>query len=106
MIEWHRYIAQSGDARPRGKMITGACNVGFLFLAVSGIYLWWPRSWTGTALRNVITFKRGLSGKARDWNWHNVIGFWSAPVLIVLTAKKGLYGFLVERDARRGEVSR
>jgi uncharacterized iron-regulated membrane protein len=27
-----------------------------------------------------------LRGKARDWNWHNVIGVWTAPVLIVLTA--------------------
>ncbi len=26
-----------------------------------------------------------LRGKARDWNWHNVIGFWSSAVLIVLT---------------------
>ena len=34
----------------------------------------------------VIFFRRGLRGKARDFNWHNVIGFWCAPVLIVLTA--------------------
>jgi uncharacterized iron-regulated membrane protein len=27
-----------------------------------------------------------LRGRARDWNWHNAIGFWSAPILIVLTA--------------------
>ena len=26
-----------------------------------------------------------LRGKARDWNWHNVIGFWSSTVLVVLT---------------------
>ena len=25
-------------------------------------------------------------GKARDFNWHNTIGFWSLPVLVVLTA--------------------
>jgi uncharacterized iron-regulated membrane protein len=31
-------------------------------------------------------FRRGLRGKARDFNWHNVIGFWCAPVIIVLTA--------------------
>ena len=28
----------------------------------------------------------GLRGKARDFNWHNVIGFWCAPILVVLTA--------------------
>ena len=86
MIEWHRWLAQGGDNRARGKMITGACNFAFLFLAVSGIYLWWPRNWTASALRGIATFNRGLVGKARDWNWHNVIGIWSAPVLVVLTA--------------------
>ena len=30
-------------------------------------------------------FNRPLTGKARDWNWHNVIGFWSSSVLVVLT---------------------
>lgn len=86
MIEWHRYLAQSGDARPRGKMITGACNFAFLFLAISGVYLWWPRSWNASALRNSLVINLRASGKARDWNWHNAIGFWAAPVLIVLTA--------------------
>lgn len=86
MIEWHRWIAQQGDDRTRGKMITGACNFGFLFLGISGLYLWWPRKWSHAALRGVTLFNRQLTGKARDWNWHNVIGFWTSPVLIVLTA--------------------
>lgn len=86
MIEWHRFLAQSGDARPRGKMITGACNFAFLFLATSGVYLWWPRSWNFPALRNSLVLNLRASGKARDWNWHNAVGFWTAPVLIVLTA--------------------
>src|SRR5262245_42199965 len=31
MIEWHRFLAQSGDNRNTGKAITGACNVAFCF---------------------------------------------------------------------------
>jgi uncharacterized iron-regulated membrane protein len=30
-------------------------------------------------------FRRGLRGKPRDFNWHNTVGLWSAPILIVLT---------------------
>ncbi len=82
MIEWHRFIALAEDNRLRGKMITGASNVIFLLLAISGIYLWWPRKWTAA----VLNFNFKLTGKARDFNWHNVIGIWSAPVLVVLTA--------------------
>jgi len=35
-------------------------------------------------LRNVIWFRRGLPAKARDFNWHNVIGFWSAIPLFII----------------------
>ena len=35
--------------------------------------------------RAVTWFRRGVRGRARDFNWHNTIGFWCAPVLIVLT---------------------
>ncbi|AEI67447.1 PepSY-associated TM helix domain-containing protein [Corallococcus macrosporus] len=85
-MELHRWLVASGDSRAVGKAITGASNAVFLFLAISGLYLWWPRKWTLRAMRPSLWFRRGLKGKARDWNWHNVIGFWSLPVLIVLTA--------------------
>src|SRR5215813_10299532 len=37
------------------------------------------------AVKTSLVFQRRLTGKARDWNWHNVIGFWSSSVLVVLT---------------------
>jgi uncharacterized iron-regulated membrane protein len=86
MESWHRWLGTEGDHRPIGKGITGASNALFLFLGVTGLYLWMPRKWTRRLLRPSIWFRRGLKGKARDWNWHNVTGFWLLPVLIVLTA--------------------
>ena len=86
MIEWHRYVAMSGPSRSTGRAITGASNLMFLFIVVSGLFLWWPRTWTWAALRNVLWFRRGLPGKARDFNWHNTIGFWSAIPLAIIVA--------------------
>jgi uncharacterized iron-regulated membrane protein len=86
MTDWHRWLGRDAEGRAVGKAITGACNTAFLVLAVSGIYLWWPRRWSVESLKAIALFRGGLGGKARDWNWHNVIGIWSAPVLIVLTA--------------------
>ncbi|WP_257457609.1 PepSY-associated TM helix domain-containing protein [Archangium lipolyticum] len=86
MEEWHRWLGAKGDNTPVGKAITGACNAAFLFLAISGLYLWWPRKWTWRTVRPSLWFRRDVRGKARDWNWHNVIGFWSLPVLVILTA--------------------
>ena len=82
---WHRYVALSGDTRPVGKAITGASNLLFLFLAMSGIYIWMPRQFRWSAIKPVIWFKTGLRGKPRNFNWHNTIGFWTSLFLIVFT---------------------
>jgi uncharacterized iron-regulated membrane protein len=79
--DWHRWFG----SREVGRPITGAANAAFLVMAVTGVYLWWPRRWTRSALKAVTRFTPGLKGKARDWNWHNVIGVWCAPLLIVIT---------------------
>jgi uncharacterized iron-regulated membrane protein len=86
MVEWHRYVAASGESRPMGRAVTGASNLAFLFIVLSGLYLWWPRSWKWSAVRNITWFKGGLRGKARDFNWHNTIGFWSAIPLAIIVA--------------------
>ena len=85
---WHRYLGAGAEGRAFGKAITGACNLVFLFIVASGFYLWWPRTWTRPAVRSVTWFKGGLNGRARDFNWHNVFGFWTAiPLfLVVLSA--------------------
>ena len=84
VTDWHRWLAQQGDARERGKAITGAANLAFLFIVLSGFYLWWPRNWTRAAFRNVLMFRSGLKTKARDFNWHNVIGIWSLVPLFII----------------------
>ena len=85
VTDWHRWLGAQGENRNMARAVTGACNLGFLFLVMSGFYIWWPKQWTWSQLRNVTWFRRGLPGKARDFNWHNVIGFWSAiPLFIVV----------------------
>ncbi|MEO8563424.1 MAG: PepSY-associated TM helix domain-containing protein [bacterium] len=87
ITDWHRVLGAAGPTRARGKAITGVANLGFLFIVVSGLYLWWPRHWTRRTLRNATVFRRGLRSKARDFNWHNVIGLWSwAPLVIVVAS--------------------
>jgi uncharacterized iron-regulated membrane protein len=65
--------------------VTGASNLAFFFLALSGPYLWLPRSWSWSNVRAVLWFRPARSGRARDFNWHNVIGVWCAPILLFLT---------------------
>ena len=84
MTDWHRNLALAGERRAIGRTITGACNLAFLFIVASGFYLWWPRTWTRRHVRSLTMFSSSARGKARDFNWHNVIGFWSAIPLFVI----------------------
>ena len=86
MTNWHRWLALDGVSRPTGRAITGAANLGFLFIVMSGMYLWCPRVWTWLQFRQVLWFRGGVPGKARDFNWHNVIGIWSAVPLAIVVA--------------------
>lgn len=84
VLYWHRWFALEGEQRIIGRTIVATVNLGFLFLLVSGIYLWWPSAGSRAAWRNALWFRGGLGGRARDFNWHNVIGFWSAVPLAVI----------------------
>ena len=84
MTDWHRWLAMSGENRATGRALTGASNALFLFIVISGFYLWFPRKWNWIQFRNVLWFRRRLPSKARDFNWHNVIGFWSVVPLFVI----------------------
>jgi uncharacterized iron-regulated membrane protein len=85
MRAWHRWLAYEGEGRTTARAITGWSNVAFLFIVVSGLYLWFPRRWSWQHLRPTMLFTPGARGKARDFNWHNVIGVWSlVPLFIVV----------------------
>lgn len=86
VTDWHRWLAAKGDTRDLGRAATGAANLAFLLIVLSGMWLWWPRNLTWSSVRSVLWFRRGLSGKARDFNWHNVIGVWSAIPLVIVVA--------------------
>ncbi len=110
---WHRWFDLTGDSRATGRAITGASNLLFLFLILSGIYLWLPPLWRWIVVRQRMLFNsRARTAKARDYNWHHVFGFWTAiPLfLIVLSAlpisytwaRNSVYAIMGEEVPARG----
>jgi uncharacterized iron-regulated membrane protein len=86
MKAWHTRlnIAGSPGHPSTGAQLNSLANVLFVFLGLSGLILWWPAAWSRRVLRPSLWFNREARGRARDWNWHNVIGFWSLPLILVL----------------------
>ncbi len=88
VTRWHRFLgATTAPARGTARIFTGLANFLFLMLVLSGFVLWWPRRWTAAIVRSSLRFDGRLRGKARDFNWHTVAGFWIAmPLFAIVTA--------------------
>ena len=91
---WHRWFNASPDNRAVARAVTGASNLAFLFLVLSGIYLWLPRVYKWAAFRAHLLFNPKVpSAKARDFNWHHVLGIWSAVPLAVVVATAVVFSY-------------
>ena len=84
---WHRWVGATGtEWRARFRAATGAANLAFLFLVLSGLYLWWPSKWTKQRLVATTVPRLTATGKARDFNWHHSFGFLAAVPLALVVA--------------------
>jgi uncharacterized iron-regulated membrane protein len=80
----HRWLGIGGEGRSSGRAVTGACNLIFLILVTTGPFLWWPKQWNKDNLKKITLFRAGAWIRARDWNWHNVLGFWCVVPLFLI----------------------
>ena len=83
---WHRWFNVSGGSVRRARAVTGAVNLAFLFLLLTGPILWIPRPVTRRSLAKALLLRRGARGAKRDFNWHQVVGIWSILPLAVIAA--------------------
>ncbi|WP_316734626.1 PepSY-associated TM helix domain-containing protein [Pedobacter aquatilis] len=79
VLNLHRYLL-AGDT---GKAITGISCAITLFMALSGLYLWWPKN--KNILKQRLVVKSGASFKRTNWDLHAVGGFYSMIFLVVIT---------------------
>ncbi|WP_262693723.1 PepSY-associated TM helix domain-containing protein [Kordiimonas aquimaris] len=94
MVRFHRWFSLTGDSRATGKAITGAANLLFIFLALSGAYLWLPpvMRWSATKVR--LVFRRSYAtGHARDYNWHHVFSVWMLIPIIVMATTATVFNY-------------
>jgi len=91
---WHRWFNATGENRGVARAITGASNLAFLFLVLSGGYLWLPKIWKWPAFKTRLVFNaKATSSKARDFNWHHVLGIWTFLPLAVVVATAVVFSY-------------
>ena len=85
LTAWHRWFDLDGDFRARGALITGVSNLAFLFLLISGAYLWLPKIYRWPLFRQRLRFASSYrNAKDRDFYWHHILAAWSLLPLLVL----------------------
>lgn len=114
VLKWierlHRFLLL--EPNDGGKLLMGSTSMCLLFLALSGLYLRWPRyaaSW-----RAWLRLDFSLKGRPFLWHIHSVLGTWALTMYLVFTitgmywsfdwVKHGIDGMLgsapVEKTAR------
>ena len=79
----HRWMA--GDARSTRASLMHLANLLFVFIVLSGLYLWLPAVWRWRAIKpRVVPVLRYANGKARDYAWHQSFGIWMLVPLAVM----------------------
>ena len=97
----HTALTLQNGAATTGTSIVDACNLGFVFLTLSGLVLWWPANWRWRALRNSVTVRLDVRGKTRDWNWHNALGFWGFIPLFIMAGSGIVLSYKTADDSVR-----
>lgn len=86
--------------RNLGNRIIAITTGVFLFLCLSGLWLWWPRRMNWRTFRQLARVRLDLRGLKRDWNWHNALGFWMLLPLAVMC----LTGLAISFEAVRNAI--
>lgn len=79
-----------------GRYIVGLATLCMLVLTISGLRLWIPqqyKKWKQWKAVLTVNFKTSL--KRQNYDWHNVLGFYTAPIVILLS----LTGFAITFSA-------
>lgn len=73
-----------------GKQIVGASVLVFVFLLISGMVLWWPKSWKWRTLKTSLLVKWKTSSYQLFYGMHKVFGLY-AFLLLLFISITGLY---------------
>ncbi|OFA05850.1 sulfite reductase flavoprotein subunit alpha [Duganella sp. HH101] len=101
VFEWveslHRHLLLPRDD---GRPVAGALAVCLMGLALSGLYLRWPRR--ALDWRTWLTFDTRLKGRSFLWGLHSVAGTWALLAYLLFTVSGVYWSYDVVRDTVDG----
>ena len=68
-----------------GEWIVAIFTIVFLIELLLGLYLWWPKKWNKSGRRASFNIRWKSKGKWINYDLHNVVGFYTFGITLVLT---------------------
>lgn len=78
--------------REIGRPIINYSTLIFAITLFTGLVLWWPKKWTKAIKKQSFTIKWGAKTKRLNYDLHNVLGFYSLIVLLIISITGMFYG--------------
>jgi uncharacterized iron-regulated membrane protein len=74
-----------------GKPIVAVSTLIFVVLLITGLVLWWPK--TKKALKQSLTLKWNTGWQRKNYDLHNVVGFYISWVAVIIAFTGLVWGF-------------
>lgn len=76
-----------------GRPVVGVGTLVFLVLLVTGLVMWWPKNLKKSSLQKGFSIRWGGSFKRVNYDLHNVVGFYSLVLALILAVTGLVYSF-------------
>ncbi|TJY63988.1 PepSY domain-containing protein [Sphingobacterium alkalisoli] len=90
MLQMHLHLLLG---KKYGHPVVGYSTAIFVLLLLSGIILWWPKKWKGKTLKRAIWLKTKVKWKRFNYDLHNVLGFYSFLLALILAITGLVFSF-------------
>jgi len=78
-----------------GTYVVGIPVLIFVFMLISGIYLWWPKNKKARKQRFSFQWKNVKNWKRKNYDVHNIFGFYSSVLGLIFAITGLFYSFFV-----------
>lgn len=74
-----------------GQPIAASATLIFVFMMISGLVLWWPKN--KAALKQRFKVKWDAQWRRKNYDLHNVLGFYAIPIALIIACTGLIMGF-------------
>jgi uncharacterized iron-regulated membrane protein len=78
---------------PYGQPIVGWSTLIFVVLLITGLVLWWPKKWNKATRERSFKIKWKASFKRVNYDLHNVLGFYSMIIALIIAFTGMVWAF-------------